>query len=99
MYGIKKKMASGSQLNHAAQDRCREEHFLDSWRTTFRYLTAAISLDEISHYRDRRLDGRSGSRVPLLAGSKIIFSPPRPDRLSSPPTLLSEGYWGQYLRR
>jgi len=49
-----------------AQDRCGEQHFLDSWgsisfsRTTFRYITAAISLDEISHNRNRRLDGRSG---------------------------------------
>ena len=58
-------------------------------RPTFLYLKVAISLDGISHYRERRLDGRSGKPGSTPSRIKGFFPSRRPDRLSSPPTLLS----------
>jgi hypothetical protein len=44
-----------------------------------------------------RLDDREvGVRVPV--GSRIFYSPRRPDRLWSPPSLLSNGYAGAFLQ-
>jgi hypothetical protein len=41
------------------------------------------------------LDDR-GIGVQLLVGSRIFSSPCHPDRLWSPPNLLSNGYWGLF---
>jgi hypothetical protein len=41
-------------------------------------------------------DGGAGVRVPV--GSRSFSSPRRPDRLRFPPSLISNGYWGLFLR-
>jgi hypothetical protein len=42
--------------------------------------------------------GDQGVGVRVAVGSRIFFSPRRPDRLCGPPNLLSGGYWGLFPR-